>query len=97
MVAPSYVEKRLGISRPTRLVLEGKGILNPVRLADGSHRRYHRAEVDALADSHTSSDTTPQVSDETIGAAAVPMGNAPEGDPAAGPSGAIALSKEDVA
>jgi hypothetical protein len=93
MVAPSYVEKRLGISRPTRLILEAKGILNPVRLADGAHRRYSRAEVDALAESHTSSDPSPLGSDETAGD--VPEGSTPESAvPPAAPSGAIALADD---
>ncbi len=49
MVDPAWVERRLGISRPTRLALEDKGLLHPVRLTTGGHRRYDRAEVEALA------------------------------------------------
>ncbi|HVX06651.1 hypothetical protein, partial [Humibacter sp.] len=48
-VDASYVERKLGISRSTRLRLEDDGVLNPVRLTPSSHRRYTKAEVDALA------------------------------------------------
>ncbi|CAD5999482.1 protein of unknown function [Agreia sp. COWG] len=96
MVAPAYVERKLGISRPTRLGLEEKGLLNPVRFGDSGHRRYNRAEVDALADSHTSSDTTPHVSDETTDRAAAPSVGASEGDRVTRPSEAIASSSSDV-
>ncbi|PPF64569.1 hypothetical protein C5E11_04045 [Clavibacter michiganensis] len=49
----------------------------------------------ALADSQTSSGTTPRVSDETIGSAAVPVGDAPEGDRVARSSGAIDLNDSE--
>lgn len=59
LVAPSWVEKRLGISRTTRLDYEARGLLHPVRLTDTSHRRYDLAEVEALAagESHSAGES----------------------------------------
>lgn len=48
LVSPGWVESRLGISRPTRLLLEEQGILTPVRLTPSSHRRYRLDQVEAL-------------------------------------------------
>jgi hypothetical protein len=53
LVPPHWVERRLGIARPTRIKLEQEGKLTPVRLTTGSHRRYDRAEVEALATAGT--------------------------------------------
>jgi len=47
-VSPGWVERRLNISRATRLSLEERGALIPVRLTAQSHRRYRLAEVEAL-------------------------------------------------
>lgn len=49
----------------------------------------------ALADSHTSSDTAPHVSDETTDRAAAPSVGASEGDRSARPSEAIASPSAD--
>lgn len=55
LVSPGWVEAHLGISRQTRLDLEERGALTPIRLTENSHRRYRRAEVVALAEGgHTS-------------------------------------------
>lgn len=48
-VTPAWVEQRLEISRPTRISLEQAGQLHPIRLTPNGHRKYRRAEVDALA------------------------------------------------
>ncbi|WP_295792048.1 hypothetical protein [uncultured Microbacterium sp.] len=42
------MERRLNISRPTRLLLEEQGVLTPVRLTPSSHRRYRLDQVEAL-------------------------------------------------
>lgn len=44
----SWVEARLGISRPTRIKLEDDGVLHPIRLTPNGQRRYDPAEVEAL-------------------------------------------------
>lgn len=49
LVSPGWVEKRLNISRTTRIALEDRGALTPVRLTESSHRRYRLDEVEALA------------------------------------------------
>lgn len=49
LVSPGWVEKRLNISRTTRLALEERGALEAVRLTKRSHRRYRLADVEALA------------------------------------------------
>lgn len=48
LVSPAWVERALGISRQTRLHLEAQGVLLPVRMTPTSHRRYRRADVEAL-------------------------------------------------
>jgi hypothetical protein len=45
LVPPHWVERRLGIARPTRIKLEQEGKLTPVRLTTG--------EVEALATAGT--------------------------------------------
>lgn len=48
LVSPAWVERVLGISRQTRLHLEAQGVLLPLRMTPTSHRRYRRADVEAL-------------------------------------------------
>lgn len=49
-VSPAWVETKLDISRPTRLELERVGKLHPIRLTPTAHRKYRRAEIEALAE-----------------------------------------------
>jgi hypothetical protein len=52
--------------------------LSSVILPSG-HRRYMRAEIEALADSHASSDSSPLGSDETAGTVMLPVDPQPAG------------------
>jgi predicted DNA-binding transcriptional regulator AlpA len=49
LVPLAYVTQRLAISRASVYRLESEGVLHPVRFTPASHRRFKRAEVDALA------------------------------------------------
>lgn len=63
LVSPAWVENALGVSRQTRLDLERKGVLTVVRLTPNSHRRYHRAEIEALVNSPEDADAAASVRD----------------------------------
>lgn len=89
---PGEAARALRVTTKTLQRMAQRHELSSVLLPSG-HRRYMRAEIDALADSHTSSDRSPLGSDETAGDE--PAGTTPEdaASPAAS-SGAIALADD---
>jgi hypothetical protein len=67
LVMPGEAARALRVTTKTLQRMAQRNELSSVLLPSG-HRRYIRVEIDALADSHTSSDPSPLGSDETSGA-----------------------------